>query len=542
MLVNEQLSGLSYTTLIPPTSTDGAQPSESTPGLLFHPEDVEIGKGNLDTIVDAEIDDFLSNYVKFKDDIVKHEESHPDLFSADSSLPTVPESPVDLGRPGWLDPEPGTREDEREWWELSNAELLALFPEGSYIPDQRLAALLDRLRREASITPGEINAESSGANYQSATEEVQPSGGEEEVDSGEIQPDYSDRPQRPSDHSQLHFVAATNNMGWILEGSDIVGIYQRISKSRIPEVYLTPQQVQNIKIPTLDLFPLLPATASSSSSSSSSSSITTTQTSSSPSPSPPPYRYIRDPTLPGNQGVLVRGAFQYGTWRQIENNRAVRTIFANPIPWKQSGSSSQPSCLLTDTCDVARNREDEADSAAALGVVLPLLRPASRVAKHHRHRPAPILNALVCGSSGCSSFDDNGCGDTCKCIAKPDVKAQGNILWLGSCMAWNAPLQSLSGIVSSAAGSGGRRKGKLRRREKRGLFMDSQEGKKLDEVDELDGLDKLDQMDQMDQMELACPCNVSYVSSACCGAEHGLVWEGLEMKLGVLTTVEEELK
>ncbi|KAI9890865.1 MAG: hypothetical protein M1814_003504 [Vezdaea aestivalis] len=31
-----------------------------------------------------------------------------------------------------------------------------------------------------------------------------------------------------------------------------------------------------------------------------------------------------------------------------------------------------------------------------------------------------------------------------------------------------------------------------------------------------------------------CPCNASYVSRGCCGADEGMVWEGMEFKMGIL--------
>ena len=38
--------------------------------------------------------------------------------------------------------------------------------------------------------------------------------------------------------------------------------------------------------------------------------------------------------------------------------------------------------------------------------------------------------------------------------------------------------------------------------------------------------------------DVPCPCNASYVAHSCCSSPSGLVWEGLEMKLGELVKVE----
>ena len=538
VLAHEEDNGyLSFTTLVAPTPVAAVQPAEAT------------SEPNSD--------------IEGAEEALEDQITRPDWLDAPGDDPDNDDTEV--GRPSWLDDESasGQNLDERDWWELTNAELLELFPPGSVVPPSiegfverlRVEAMVEAARsREDNLSPvyhdpeGEETSESSSLElgstssdsivpligegaieYESDWEQGggeqgggEQGGGEQgggEQGSGEIQPDLSAWPVY-FDRSEERFVPAIDNLGWIFVRGFIVGIYRVDPKGNRQMVYLTPLRASTIDIPRNEDFPDIDSTSSSSSS-------TTTQTSGpSSSPSPPPYRFVRNKKLPGIQGTLENQDFIYGTWHQ-EGALIYKRVWHNPR-WKgrplNGGGGDGVECPASQqgTCDLKPkykgvnpnlpkpgSRVRPQDTAEPTSLSLQMVR------KQHR-RPNPVRDALKCGKS-CSSFA--GCGaDACRCVAKPGAQNAGQLLWLGVCSGWNGALQAIS-AAASGGGGGGKRK-----RRKRGLFMKR----------ELDGFS--------DVTATVCPCNASYVSISCCGVENGLVWEGPEMKLGVLTFEDNELR
>ncbi|KAI9889114.1 MAG: hypothetical protein M1814_005775 [Vezdaea aestivalis] len=150
----------------------------------------------------------------------------------------------------------------------------------------------------------------------------------------------------------------------------------------------------------------------------------------------------------------------------------------------------------------------------ALQVVMALGKQASPGARATAPASPRRTGAAVapgrCGNS-CSSFDSKSCGETCKCIAKPDVRSNGGEwLFVGVC----AGIYALGGGRGSKGGFGGARGGLTLGLGGRGL----------------------DKRFECQAEGWGCPCNVSYVSARCCEAGHGgMVWEDVGLKLGRLS-------
>ncbi|KAI9676098.1 MAG: hypothetical protein M1817_000841 [Caeruleum heppii] len=121
-----------------------------------------------------------------------------------------------------------------------------------------------------------------------------------------------------------------------------------------------------------------------------------------------------------------------------------------------------------------------------------------------------------CGCSGCNSVSECSWSEfgACRCVARTVQKqGSGRDRFLGVCS------QILSGPL-----------GKIRKRDAEGGIDTSIQQATVDGDDGTMAF-----LDPETQERLACPCNVSYVSFACCDSRDGVVYEPPGLKLGSLS-------